>query len=243
MKLLIILFILFFPTSLNAQEPEVLKAFFGSDGIENKSAVYSGEMLSYFMKSPTLGQHLPQDAEISYRPLQQENDRAIYAVYIATERSSEDWYVYLVKEKNIWKISAVRKLALPPFFNMVIEEFEKIPDKSKEEDFRYQNMRLTLKTDAELKDYLEQNIDQFNKIVELSHSNLEAANSLGKSIYLNNISFWRNSKIIDVNIGGIIDNSVGYLYVPDGLSPPKMTSTDYIYVEKIRKNWFIYKTT
>lgn len=136
MKLLIILFFLLFSTALQAQEPEVLKAFFGSDGIENKTDVYSGEMLAHYLGSPTLGQYLPQDAEISYRPLLQEQNMSIYAVYIATKSRSEDWHVYLIKEKNIWKISAVRKLALPLFFNMMIEELAKLPNKSKEEEFR-----------------------------------------------------------------------------------------------------------
>jgi hypothetical protein len=40
-----------------------------------------------------------------------------------------------------------------------------------------------------------------------------------------------------------MDNEVGYLYVPDGIKPPEISPNDFIYVEYIIGNWYIYRTT
>jgi hypothetical protein len=49
--------------------------------------------------------------------------------------------------------------------------------------------------------------------------------------------------IIEINIGGMLNNSVGFLYVPEGRMPPAMSSGGYIYIEKVMDHWYLYKTT
>jgi hypothetical protein len=48
---------------------------------------------------------------------------------------------------------------------------------------------------------------------------------------------------INFLIGGILDNSVGYIYVKDKKDLPEMTSNKVIMIREIGKGWYIYKTT
>jgi hypothetical protein len=44
-------------------------------------------------------------------------------------------------------------------------------------------------------------------------------------------------------IGGILDNAVGYMYVPNKADLPKMTPSGFILVREIGNGWYLYKTT
>ncbi|MES2381908.1 MAG: hypothetical protein V4538_12755 [Bacteroidota bacterium] len=48
---------------------------------------------------------------------------------------------------------------------------------------------------------------------------------------------------INFLIGGMIDNTVGYLYVKDKKELPKMNANRVIMVREIGNGWYIYKTT
>lgn len=44
-------------------------------------------------------------------------------------------------------------------------------------------------------------------------------------------------------IGGITDNSVGFLRVQDEADLPQMSPSEFIMIEKIALNWYLFKTT
>lgn len=48
---------------------------------------------------------------------------------------------------------------------------------------------------------------------------------------------------IFVSIGGVLDNQVGYVHAPDGCAVPSMDPSDFIYVERVREGWYVFKTT
>jgi len=225
-----------------AGEPAVLEQFFSSEGIKNKYSVYYGEMLEYYAEKPTIGEGLPKDVHVNFRKVNESSGNAIYAVLLSKEQQTEDLYVFLVKENNTWKISAIRSLALPGLFYIALQEIGKKNPKSAEEEWQYQNMLLTIKSDSELKSYLKTNINEFNALVALLlKGNKGPSEKKARKLYLNHVE--NNEGIIDLNIGGMTDNSVGYLFVPDGKSPPAMDPSNYIYIERITGGWYIYKTT
>ena len=243
MRILIYLLLITASINVSANEEELLRKFFGKGGIAEKQSVYTGEMLKNFLDAPTLGEELAPGVEFQYRPLKRTQESANYAVLLTEKGHSQDWYVYFVNEKGVWKLSAVRTLWLPEFFNMALHELGKNTSRTPAEEYRYQNFRLVSATDAELKNFLTQNILTLNKIAELATSNSSTANDLAKKHFFDAVDVDNDSGIISVLIGGIIDNSVGYMFVPVGSHPPEMSSENYIYIEQISERWFIYKTT
>jgi hypothetical protein len=51
-----------------------------------------------------------------------------------------------------------------------------------------------------------------------------------------------DDKQIEIIIGGVTDNTVGFLYAPDN-RPPLVGPSEYIWVEKIADNWYLFRTT
>jgi hypothetical protein len=47
---------------------------------------------------------------------------------------------------------------------------------------------------------------------------------------------------IEITIGGITDNSVGFVYSPSG-TPPTIDGWRYIWVEMVAPGWYLYRTT
>lgn len=226
----------------NDNSLNLIKQFFNPNGMDNKPKVYTGEMLEFYVNSPTLGKITPKNLKKEIRLLEKNHKEAIYTVSVSNSETSIDWYIYLKKVNGDWKLKSIRKLALSGMFFMLLNEL-KIKDKRTiEEENTYQNMLLTIKSDQKLKDYLHKNIKELKEIIHLSKSNITLANKKAKSIFFNKVTLL-DSNIIDINIGGILDNSVGYLYIPNNVVPPKINDQNYIYLEKIVKDWYIYKTT
>jgi hypothetical protein len=241
----ILLYLLLITASINvsANEEELLRKFFGKDGIADKQAVYTGEMLENFLGAPTLGEELSTGVEVQYRPLQRTKKSANYAVLLTEKGHSQDWYIYFVYDQGVWKLSAVRTLWLPEFFNMALHELGERTSRTPAEEYHYQNMRLVSSTDAELKTFLIKNISTLDRIAELARLDTSAANDLAKKISIDAVKVDDKSGIVTVILGGILDNAVGYIFVPVGTHPPEMSSENYIYIEQISERWFIYKTT
>ena len=226
----------------NAAEPDVLVNFFGHAGISDKRSVYHGEMLQHYANKPTLGQGLPQNVQATFRKLEGSQRNSVYAVLLSDGHNSQDWYVFLVKEDDLWKLSAVRSLALSGVFHLVLQQLEQKNLRSETEEWEYQNMLLTIKSDQKLKDYLRSNLAEFKNLASLySEGDKEQSIKGAKHLYINQVS--DKDGVLDFRIGGIIDNSVGYLYVPEGLKPPTMSPGGFIYIEEIADGWYIYKTT
>ncbi|HLA94981.1 MAG TPA: hypothetical protein VK612_04615 [Pyrinomonadaceae bacterium] len=68
----------------------------------------------------------------------------------------------------------------------------------------------------------------------------KTANSL-KKLNLSVLEIKSNGNI-EITIGGITDNSVGFVYSPSG-SPPLIDGWRYIWVERIAPKWYLFRTT
>ena len=225
-----------------AADPDILIKFFGHSGITDKRSIYHGEMLQYYVNEPTLGEGLPKNVLAKFRPLEETKINAVYAVLLSDGRKTQDWYAYLVKENEIWKLSAIRNLALSGVFYSALKELETTNQRTVEEEWQYQNMLLMIKSDTELKTFLINNLNYFKKVYSLfSNGRIKQSEIEAKRLFINHVGY--NGAVFELNIGGILDNSVGYLYVPPGTNPPKMSPSDFIYVEEVADRWYIYKTT
>jgi hypothetical protein len=117
-----ILFFLLLCSTASANDLDVVKGFFGSDGIENKSEFYTGEMLERFADKPTFGETLASDVTRKYRVIERRKDRIIYAVYMSDGDRENDFYAYLVPEQGKWELKAVRALYIPALAYQLISK-------------------------------------------------------------------------------------------------------------------------
>lgn len=239
-------FILFALSSFNvvADELTVMDHFFTKNGTNNRAAEYTGEM-SKFIDMPTVGQGVKGDVEAQYRLLESDDSKLIYAVLLKADHYSQNWYAYLQRDNGDWKLSAVRTLALPKFYT-ITSISKLIPEKSmrsQKEEALYQNVKMTNESDENLKQYLRDNIEKLNEVASLSKIDVDAAVEKAKALFFTTARYDPSSKIVDIIIGGIMDNSVGYMYIPDLDKKPIMSNDEYIYIEHIIDSWFIYKTT
>ncbi len=241
-KIFAIVMVMFFSSVASASEPEILNQFFGQQGIPNKRAMYRGEMLKYFADKPTIGEGLQKDVKAEFRKLSESSSAAVYAVLLSKNNQTQDWYVFLLKENGAWKMNAVRRLALTGLPFTVMKGLELKNSRTAEEEWEYQNLRLTVGSDSELRRHLIDHVGEFDEIASLfMRENTVAAKELAKKLFVSSVVI--EGGFMHLYLGGILDNSVGYLYVPVGKTPPKMSPDGYIYIEKISGCWYAYKTT
>jgi hypothetical protein len=222
---------------------ELVLAFFGPDGIPDKNSHYTGEMGSH-VDQPTVGQSLPKDVQISARMLSQSEDRCVFAVALSRNGQTQNWYAYL--RRNVvdeWRLEAVRTLATTGILFTLLEELRKKPQRSVDEEWTFQNLLLVFKSDDELKAYVASNQKQLERIVSLvGEGRTEDAQKAAKDLFIASVAK-TGSGTIELIIGGMVDNSVGIVFVPEGASPPIIDPSNYIYVEAVLGRWYIFKTT
>jgi hypothetical protein len=236
---------------LGSSPVEITRAFFAPGGIKNKEELYIGEMKSEFIGRPTLGQYLKSPRSLGFREMFRTKEKAMVAVEAGSGDPSDrelDYYIYLESAKGKWKLAAVRTLWLPGVFDMAIQELEKKGrNRTKEENWQLENSKLTIKSDKFLKGYLRDNLEKFDRMFELHEAGKQKEEAeVAKKLLLGpgeNGRFGFGKGVTAFLIGGMIDNEVGYLYIPEGMLLPTMGPGFLIYLERIEGNWFLYKTT
>ena len=116
------------------------------------------------------------------------------------------------------------------------------------------NMRLTLGSDSTLRAHFRANRAGFDQIAStyqadstLRYVRVGEASALSDRLRRLHLRGANRDPVygetVWLHVGGFIDNEVGYLYVPDGETPPEMSPSRYIYVEPLGDGWYLYKTT
>lgn len=165
------------------------------------------------------------------------------------------------------------KQAIVELEKMTPEEFEEIIKESKtqkgktgffnskeEYDFELGNMKLTIDLDENIIKHFLKNQVAFEKLKNSALNELETKkkDEEGSLILLENLrEDYRQLLIYSVTfgdyelgenclvflIGGILDNTVGYLYIKDKKDSPKIPSRTIIMLKEIGNGWYLYKTT
>jgi hypothetical protein len=225
----------------------LVKQFFGQGGIDNKTAVYTGEMLDSHFNKPTFGQSLPANVNVTQKLLKQVGDHAVHSVTLSRGNQSQDWYVFLVQERQVWKISALRNFVIPKSFFIDTQTLSEKNNRSTEEEYTFQNRSLTLKSDVALHDYVKSNIQTFNAISAQAKNNIAAANTATKILSLQKTQYDTDTQITDITLatiprsGNIAGNTMGYMHIPEKKHLPRMSEDGYIYIANITGHWFLYK--
>lgn len=132
--------------------------------------------------------------------------------------------------------------------------------KSREDfDFQLGNLNLILALDNEIIDHFNKNKIEFERLKDIALKNLDATNAFGEQrmnlcnglendihkLFINSVETggYELGKGIKFSIGGMLDNTVGYLFVRDKKDVPEMNPAGIIMIREIGNGWYIYKTT
>lgn len=146
----------------------------------------------------------------------------------------------------------------------MVEESRKNKKKSmfeSREDYQFQlgNAKLTLELDENIIRHFHQNKTEFERLKNLAVAQLDKREtdeenrapllqnerSGYQKLFISSVSSggYELGKSINFFIGGILDNSVGYIWVKDKKDLPEMNSNTVIMLREIGGGWYIYKTT
>jgi hypothetical protein len=126
-------------------------------------------------------------------------------------------------------------------------------------DFELGNAKLTLELDDNIIKHFFANQAEFERIKNIALKQLEGKEvdeersknlvenlkADYRKLYISSVSTggYELGNCINFLIGGMVDNSVGYLYVKDKKDLPEMNSDRIIMIREIGNGWYIYKTT
>ncbi len=271
-KLLTSFFLILICGVLNAQELqpiELVEKVFTDKRFAKKTSRFStGEY-----KGRPNANDLGEKTNLNFRLISQSESSAVVNITIIDSLGNGiDTYVHLKKNKK-WRIEAFRALAMTGIIEQVKSEFEALTEiqvdslikvdnenfKSKKDFYReLGNIKLTLALDETIIEHFKENKEEFEKIrkellnVEIDKDdqsygkiNLgKEINSDYKDLLLQSISTsYHCEDCIEFVIGGMIDNTVGYLYIPSAQLIPKMNPSRLIMLREIGNGWYIFKTT
>lgn len=163
-----------------------------------------------------------------------------------------DLYFYLTLAES-WKVSAVRRLALTGIIEGAYKYLKSKPALNEEEKEQLGNYELLLASDESLRQWFAKNNAAMNKLYEMSRGlkagyfyeqndpKYAAIKAQLKSLHFGGVEV-NTDGTVEFIIGGVTDNTVGFLYSPAN-QPPKMSPDSYIWIEEVSPRWFIFRTT
>lgn len=165
-----------------------------------------------------------------------------------------DVYFYLRKD-NGWKVSAVRLLALTGIIEQAYLGLKAKQNLTEEEGGLLENFKLTLAPDKELKMWFSVNSKSLDNLRALlwaaSNGNVLyvsrddkkflAVAELLRKLSLSAARVEANGDV-EIIIGGVTDNTVGFIY-SKSKTPPKISPSSYIWIEEVAANWYLFRTT
>jgi len=130
------------------------------------------------------------------------------------------------------------------------------------EDYNFElgNARLILELDENIIQHFLQNKAEFERIKEAALKEVGSKKSDGersvklvenfrndfRKLFISSVSYGGyelGGKCLDFSIGGMLDNTVGFLYVKDKKDLPEMNDRRVIMLREIGDGWYLYKTT
>jgi hypothetical protein len=233
----------------------VVDQFFFAPRWPDKASYYTGEMKAQYADEKSMGEFGAHARRSTLRVLSTTSNEAVYTVQVTQGRRAQNWYAYMTKEGNSWRLAAVRTLALRRPFFMLLDSLEVTRSLADSARQMLENMRLTTSTDSALKAFFAAIADGFAR--DSAHSiaaapvGLKAPTPVLRSLarQLAALHFrgaWRDTEhpgCVFLEIGGMIDNEVGFMRCGPGATPPSMTPRQFILVEVIAPGWYLYKTT
>lgn len=248
MKRLLIIFALFFSTTIIAQTALkqgtaewLVDQFFTAINFPNKTEYFTDEMLKQ-VNYPTIGEELKGQATVTIREIKRNKDEFISAAYIKTKNDKKDFYCYL-KNQNGWKISAIRTFIVPAYYHQLADSILNDPLLHDSTKSAALSIKLLVKTDEELKEYFKLHYNEFTNLLNSfsQGETLKVKNFLQR---LNLSSIHKPDQLKDCIFFSILELEyldAGFIYCPDNSNLPPINPIDFILVEGVVKDWYLYR--
>ncbi len=213
-----------------------------------------------------------EKAQFKWKILAQSEKNAVINMTIFDSSGKGlDTYCYLTKG-NVWKITAFRALAMNGFMEQMVAGMEEMPDAEIDDFIRHsdtlntkedfylflESMKLTLALDDTIIEHFKAHEKEFeslkDEVLKIVSNIKEQEN---RTINLNEKITKKYKKLLismistsmycengfECIIGGMVDNTVGYLYIPNNEAVPEMNPNRLIMLCEIGNGWYLFKTT
>ncbi len=246
---------------------QIVERYVSPDGFPNKLKFFCCELYGEWSADSTLGQHLPVRVQRTCEVIFQDTAHAMVAVWLHDTAISMDVYFYLIKKQN-WTIYAARSLVMKQSAKDALKDLDSIPEKDRGEtytkthphtySFEKKNLELWDNSDDVLAAHFNTHKKEF---LQMQKRLVKKGFTKSDSLIVNAIKDKKIKKIanevlirgfeydprysgcIFYLIGGIGDNTVGYLYQPDPKKIPLITEKHYIIIKPLGDGWYLFKTT
>lgn len=246
----------------------VVEKYVSPGGFPEKLRHFCCEMYQEWNAPQTLGQQLALTVQRETHLLYQDSAKAVVTVWLHDSITSMDVYFYL-QHRGVWTVYAVRSLVMKDFAAREIKRLDSIPQKERGKSytkktgrtwkFDYENTKLWGAADTVLATHFYSNRAAFEKLERYRAQKFPL--TPGDSVYGNVMKDKKIRKqtdkilireiLIDKNapgtilyhIGGVVDNSVGYMYQPDPKKLPNISAGYFILIRPLGNGWYLYKTT
>ena len=248
--LIILLCILFNKPDFYAQTEDktigspvwLVDMYFSKAEFIGKANYFTGAMIEE-ANEPTIGEELNGSASVSYRELFSENTKKVFAVEVKPDEGIVGFYCYMFETSEGWKIEAVRRFLLPGFIYRAKDSLSQITSLSPSDTDLLKLINLLTSSDQELKKYLQDNVNDFYKLV-LYIKDEDDKNIQNMLHGLNIDAVYQDDKFpgcIFLQIGAFDKTEMGYFYCGESSSLPKISPNLFIYIEEILPKWYIYR--
>lgn len=247
-------------------ELSILQEFFSPEGMESRSTRLTGEALEEFSRRPMVGEYLPKNATTEFRLLVESETAAIYEAVVDRDGRAEMWSAFFQRGPLGSRLEAIKSLHIPPYLAAV--EYPRLlaqQGRSAAQEARLAQLQRLFMTTAAFKEYFNQNRSTYESLAHLLETGkTEEAQAAAQAAALVGVRLYGASKsegemaLLDstvsskgqagsnqlgseVRVSGFLDSLFGLLHLPTGVSPPPMSAQDYIFVEAIDENWYLFR--
>lgn len=246
----------------------VVEKYLSPDGFPEKMRHFCCEMYQEWSAPKTLGQQLAVSVQRDLHVLYQDTARAVITVWLHDSTTTMDVYFYL-QHRGVWTVYAVRSLVMTSVAKKELKRLDSIPLEQRGKpyatisthtwQFDYDNTVLWGKSDTMLAQNFYEHKATFLKLEKMRAKKfpLKASDTLKIDLNVDRKMRKQMNKlllreiILDphapgavlYHIGGVLDNSVGYMYQPDPAKVPPVTAGYFILIRPLGNGWYLYKTT
>ena len=216
--------------------------FFNQNEFPDKEKYLSGEMLDD-IDELTIGEELNDNAVVLFHQVKGTENDIVFSVEVNQDNNPVDFYCYINRSENKWKISALRTFVLPSFIYIVRDSLSNLNNLSSNDSTFLLSLQLFTATDNELKNFLKTNQNNFNKLISAFINNQkDEGDKILSSIGCNAIYSDKNFPgCIFIQILKFEDLSAGFIQAADPILLPRIAVEDFILIEEVVQGWFIYR--
>lgn len=250
----------------SADELSILQEFFAKKGMENRSTRLTGAALEQFSRRPMVGEYLQEKTSTEFRILVEDETTAIYEATVSRDGVAQMWSAFFQRGLLGSKLEAIKALNLPPYLADI--EYKGLlaqKGRSAAQTARLAQLQRLFMTTDTFKKYFNENRTTFETIARFietgkndeAETTVKGADLVGVRLYGATKSEGEMALFVgsvaakgqdqtsklgsELRVSAFLDSVLGLLHLPVGVSPPPMSAQDYIFIEALADNWYLFR--